>query len=690
MKSYLSLIPISARVHRRQNRMTLLCIIFAVFLVTAVFSMADMGVRMERASLLAKHGSWNVMLKQIPARDVNQISSMPGISSISVYDAANENQTEFSETSDGNHQASDPVYYVYFQENVNVKKQIAALKEQYGLTEEQIEINKVSLGLADFANNTMVQSLYFAAAVLFVLILIAGVLMISSSINSNVAQRTKFFGMMRCIGMSRRQIVRFVRLEALNWCKTSVPAGILLGIVTTWGLCAALRFLVGEEFSAIPLFGISPIGIVSGAVVGVITVLIAARSPAKRASRVSPVTAVSGNSDSAAQTSHPVRFCMFKIETALGIHHAVSAKKNWLLMTGSFALSIILFLSFSVLIEFVGFLMPQLSNASDINISSSDGSNSIDHALADEIGGMDGVKRVFGRMSQFDVPAGITGGVTAEGGVDLISYGEFDLDCLMKDRQLKKGSDISKVYGDSRYVLATWDRDSQLKIGDTVLIGDETLEIAGLLNFDPFNEDGTTGGKITLITSEQTFTRLTGVSDYSLLFIQTARQVTDADVEAIRNMLDETFVFHDRRDQRTTSTYLAFLFFVYGFLAIITLVTVLNIMNSISMSVTARIKQYGAMRAVGMNGRQITKMIAAETLTYAVSGCAVGCAFGLVLSRMLYNFLIASHFQYAVWSVPVRPLIIILLFVLAAAGAAVYAPAKRIRNISVTETINEL
>ena len=37
MKSYLSLIPISAKVHRRQNRMTLLCIVFAVFMVTAVF-----------------------------------------------------------------------------------------------------------------------------------------------------------------------------------------------------------------------------------------------------------------------------------------------------------------------------------------------------------------------------------------------------------------------------------------------------------------------------------------------------------------------------------------------------------------------------------------------------------------------------------------------------------------------------
>ena len=46
MKSYLSLIPISARVRRRQNRLTRLCIVFGVFMVTAIFSMAEMGARM--------------------------------------------------------------------------------------------------------------------------------------------------------------------------------------------------------------------------------------------------------------------------------------------------------------------------------------------------------------------------------------------------------------------------------------------------------------------------------------------------------------------------------------------------------------------------------------------------------------------------------------------------------------------
>ena len=78
-------------------------------------------------------------------------------------------------------------------------------------------------------------------------------------------------------------------------------------------------------------------------------------------------------------------------------------------------------------------------------------------------------------------------------------------------------------------------------------------------------------------------------------------------VQAIQNSVDQTYSFRDKRDERTTGTYMAFVFCVYAFLAIIALVTVMNIVNSISMSVSARMKQYGAMRAVGMDERQMTK-----------------------------------------------------------------------------------
>ena len=42
MKHYLDLIPLSARLRRRQSRMTRICIFLAVFLVAVMFGMADM------------------------------------------------------------------------------------------------------------------------------------------------------------------------------------------------------------------------------------------------------------------------------------------------------------------------------------------------------------------------------------------------------------------------------------------------------------------------------------------------------------------------------------------------------------------------------------------------------------------------------------------------------------------------
>lgn len=603
MRSYLSLIPISAKVRRRQNRMTLLCIILAVFLVTAVFSMVDMDVRMELARLTEKHSQ--------------------------------------------------------------------------------------AFTLQAILDTGMGQTLGLTAGVLFVLILIAGVLMISGSINSTVAQRTKFFGMMRCIGMSRRQLTRFVKLEALNWCKTAIPIGIALGTVSTWILCAILRFVVKEEYATIPLFGVSLIGIISGIVMGTVTVLLAARAPAKRAARVSPIAAVSGNMEETKGVRRSVRTGIFSIDTALGIHHARASRKNLLLMTGSFALSIILFLTFTVLLDFVSYLLPQSASAADINITSADGTNSMPCEFMDTVRDMNGVNNIFGRRSLFDVSAEL-GRDGFDAAVDLISYGDFDLEALKKDHLLKGGSDLSKVRGDSRGALLICDEDMPLEIGDSMQLQGAELTIAGMLKYDIFSGDGLPHGKVSVIVSDETFTRLTGITDYSMILVQTRSDMTDADVAAITNLLGENGVLKDQRDQSTAGTYIAFVLCVYGFLAIIALVTVLNIMNSISLSVSAKSKQYGAMRAVGMDGRQITKMIAAEAVTYALSGFVIGCILGLTIGKVLFNFLIRDHFAYAVWTFPVSRLLIVVIFVLAATSAAIYTPAKRMRNMAVTETINEL
>lgn len=116
---------------------------------------------------------------------------------------------------------------------------------------------------------------------------------------------------------------------------------------------------------------------------------------------------------------------------------------------------------------------------------------------------------------------------------------------------------------------------------------------------------------------------------------------------------------------------------------------ILNIINSISMSVSARMKQYGILRAIGMDDAQLKRMISAEAGTYAVSGLVVGIALGLVLNRKLYILLITHYFG-AAWQVPWGCLAVIVVVVLAAVVLAVYNPVRRILMQPITATISEL
>ena len=165
----------------------------------------------------------------------------------------------------------------------------------------------------------------------------------------------------------------------MNWCKTAIPIGIFFGIAATWILCLWLRNGIEGEFTELPLFNVSVIGIILGVAEGILTVFLAAQSPARRAARVSPAMAVSGNVLNAKNIYSTRNLGAVKVETALGISHAMTARKNLFLMTGSFALSIILFLGFSAGLDFAKVLIPSTRSwQPDFTITSDDGACSVE------------------------------------------------------------------------------------------------------------------------------------------------------------------------------------------------------------------------------------------------------------------------------------------------------------------------
>ena len=775
MKSYLSLIPISAKVHRRQSRMTRICIILAVFLVTAIFSLVEMWTDGQVTAMRSNHGDWHIALQNMPEDKAEQIIDDADVAYSSWYDAINadvdcgyyingknvvlygveesyvadivnyplegsypqnekeiaisadakelfnvqigdniilntpagdfnytisgfyEDDEEFNDIIDGtcmymcratfdevrNLNSVEPTsqFYIRFQNENNLKKTIAGIKEQYALTSENIDENTSVLSLLGASSDERVNEFYPLAIACFVIILIAGIFMISSCMNSNVAQRTKFFGMMRCIGASKQQIVRFVRLEALNWCKTAIPIGCALGTVTCWVSCLILKFIVKGEWVDMPLFSVSISGILCGVAIGIITVFIAAQSPAKQAAKVSPIAAISGNTETNKKIVHAANTRLFKVETSLGVHHATGTKKNLILMTGSFALTIMLFLTFSACLDIVHKLLPSVSDFTpDITINSQDESNSIDKSILEEISEISGVESVFGMMYSIEYPAEINGNVST---VDLFSYGDSMMASFKKS---VVSGNLSKVYGNSQYVMAIYSDHTGLDVGDKIKIGTEELEVACVMS----EGVGSVSGSAVIVCSEETYIRLMGEQGYAMLSVVLEKDVSDSAINKIYN-LSEGNVIADNREENdeVSGSYWVFRIAAYSFLAIISLITILNIMNSVSMGVSARIKQYGAMRAVGMGSKQVTKMITAEAATYAICGTTVGIILGLLLHYLIYMKIVITHFG-GVWNIPFSTIVIVLLLVAFSCIISVYAPAKRIRNMQITATINEL
>ncbi len=784
MKSYLDLVPISAKVHKRQNRMSVFCIVLAVFLVTAIFGMADMFIRSQIMQARMEDGNWHVMVRNINEEQAALISARPDVTASSWYGVLNfrgdqgytvsgknvlvfgseesfvtEMQTD--EIQDGTFPQKDneamitehaktmlalqigdvisvngpdgnsyefmisgflnnglktmdedsyavclttkafrslypgvtngepgeynSVFYVQFSTHTNIRNTIVDMKSQLELSDEQVSENTKLLGLLGQSGNSFMLEIYSSAAVLFILVLLAGIMMIASSLNSNVAQRTEFFGMIRCIGATPKQVMRFVRKEALGWCKFAIPLGISTGAAVIWILCALLRFLSPEYFAGMPALGISLPSMVAGICVGILTVLLAAGSPAKRAAKVSPLAAVSGNVNSLQYVHKAANTTFFKIDTALGFHHAKASKKNFVLMVGSFSLSIMLFLAFSVTIDFMQHsLTPLKPWTPDLSIVSTDSTGSIRSTLLEEFQKNPVVKRVYGRMFAYDVPVMVNG---QEKKVDLISYEEHQFGWAKNS--LLEGS-LDTVQKESNTGLIVFKSQNTMKTGDTATlhIGGKTadIKIVGSLSASPFNSAPDAG---TMICSENTFRKLTGETDYTIIDLQLSKNATEADVDEIHRMAGTEVSFSDKRSSNSSviGSYYSFGLFIYGFMALIALITILNIMNSLAMSVSSRMKQYGAFRAIGLSNHQLIKMIVAEASAYGITGSVFGSVIGLMLNKFLYAKLITFHWGEE-WNIPFIQMAIIIAIILLSVILAVRGPVKRICNMSIVDTIS--
>jgi putative ABC transport system permease protein len=136
-------------------------------------------------------------------------------------------------------------------------------------------------GWIDFRGKDMQQFLLL----LYVLLALSVIVSLFGMVNAlvlTVFERTREIGMMRAVGMTRRQVRRMVRHESVITALIGAGLGLPLGLVVAWAMAAAL-----DTPFALPV-----LQLVLFTVVAILAGVLAAVAPARRASKLNVLNAL--------------------------------------------------------------------------------------------------------------------------------------------------------------------------------------------------------------------------------------------------------------------------------------------------------------------------------------------------------------------------------------------------------------
>lgn len=240
-------------------------------------------------------------------------------------------------------------YDVYF--SMKKPKDIFEFIEKNGLEASTNDELLICYGAAKY--NGFTDVLYSIAAIIIVLIMFGSISLIYNAFSISVSERTKQFGLLSSVGATRKQLRRSVFFEAGVVSLIGIPIGILVGIA---GIGTTFVF-IGDKFNS---FGgsasgevkmklcVSVTAVIIACAVALVTVLISAWIPSKRATKISAVEAIRQTNDIKSQKKHiktpKIIGKIFGLPGILAHKYYKRSKKKYRATVVSLFMSIVLFI----------------------------------------------------------------------------------------------------------------------------------------------------------------------------------------------------------------------------------------------------------------------------------------------------------------------------------------------------------
>lgn len=589
--------------------------------------------------------------------------------------------------------------------------------------------------------------LFSMAGILIGLIMLGSISLIYNAFAISVSERSRQFGMLSSVGATSRQIQHAVLYEALVISSIGIPLGVLSGVggigVTIWLLRDSLSsFLNGTVTFTL---SVSVPAIVIAAVVGLLTVLISAYIPARRAARLSAIEAIRQTDDirlRARQVKTP-RFIrrLFGMEGDLALKNFKRNRRRYRATVFSLFISVVLFISVSTYTSLLRASVTTMFSDKNYSILVSVPRHDDEETPAEEIRSFYNALDAMDNITEFTMLRHTSGQYTAQReelddklwdiavesgffqvdeapllpfsitaldeetfaryveklGLNLADYTDADNPrAIVLDQYLIMDEAGRYIEG---HVLADHTPREVELLGISGAVADgQTHPTTATIRLETYTDEIPLGiethnnasGGVTLIVSPSVIEQFGGTFYRpSVSFAINAADTTKAEKDindTIQQMrLGYDCINYDAQKQQNENVLLVFNVLTYGFIVLISLITIANVFNTISTNIQLRRRELAMLRSVGTTQAGFRKMMNFECLFYGLKALLYGLPVSLVIVFLVRAALLQG--VYTMFAFPWLSFVVAILCVFLVVFVTMMYAMSKVRRENIVDAL---
>ncbi len=525
--------------------------------------------------------------------------------------------------------------------------------------------------------------LYSIGGILISLVMLGSVFLIYNSFNISLNERTHQFGILMSVGATEKQLRNSVLFEGFCIGIIGIPIGILVGIPSIkLVLTLVAKNFANVMYDNVPLtLVVSVPALVAAAVISMITILISAYIPARKAAST-PVMECIRKSNEVKVDAQSIRTSTFTehlygLEKILALKNFKRNRRRYRSIILSLTLSVVLFVSAN---SFGTYLKQIAENSSvvveeyDICFYTQDMEESDLFQLYDKLKTADGVtESTYQALSTYSCvlnTSDLSNHFIEEYG-ELIGYDEASetvevqldiqfVEASVYQNLLKNLGLSSEEYTgqDKKMVMAgilpgSWYTQEQpMEFSLRSKAGDQTKTLYAtfikdypdLLPAQPGEWPGYSLMVIAPYEVKPQFDALGATIRPTKLGMTFKSNTPGQSTAAMKTMIDGAslsadytlYNVYELLEQNRNITFIVNLFSVV-FIAMISLIAVANVFNTISTNIKLRRQEFAMLRSVGMSDRDFNNMMRFECTLYGARTMLWGLPLSGILSCLIYK-----------------------------------------------------